>query len=487
MFLKDLIESADHAGLTAMTREMEVSGICTDSRRVSPGDLFVALPGSRYHGREFIPEALRRGARAVIVDQLNMDLSSVTQGCCVIPVQDPRAVLTVALRRFYGLRPPGPKVVGVTGTNGKTTVTYLLESFFHQIGRRCGVIGTVNYRFGQRVIPAKNTTPGIADNYRILSDMAAAGMDYIFMEVSSHALDQKRVDGIGFSAAVFTNLTQDHLDYHKNTEEYFKAKSVLFTGLPSQALAVINTDCVYGRQLRSLTAARVVSYGVKGQADIIAEEIHSGPRQTQFTLLGPDCRIPIVTSLFGQHNIYNILAAAALGLHQGLSPEDIRAGVAALSSVPGRMEAVPTGRDFDVFIDYAHTPDALESVLTSIREIHQGKVILVFGCGGDRDRDKRPLMGQIAARLADYSIVTNDNPRSEDPHDIARQIVAGFEGQPHTVILDRKQAIAEALRRACPGSVVLIAGKGHEDYQVFRDRVVPFREREILADLLKIA
>ena len=485
ILLKDLIDPAEHPGIPETLLESGISGICTDSRRLEPGNLFVALAGTQRQGYEFISDAMERGARAVLVNETASGLPASTAQCCLIPVKDARAELTKILQRFYGFPVGRPKIIGVTGTNGKTTITYLLESIFQGAQHRCGVMGTVNHRFAETIFPVGNTTPGIADNYRILAEMTTQGADYVFMEVSSHALDQKRVEGIDFAAGIFTNLTQDHLDYHKNTEEYFKAKAVLFKNLSSHAQAVINADDPYGRQLSSMTGARVVSYGVTGKADMVAQDIHIGLRQTKFTIAGMGYRIPIVTSLFGRHNVYNILAATALGLQEGLSPGHIQSGISALSSVPGRMEAVFMGQNFEVFIDYAHTPDALENTLNSIKEIHPGKLVLVFGCGGDRDKGKRPLMGQIADRLADHTIITNDNPRTEEPEDIARGIVTGFSRQQPTVILDRKEAIARALAMAPPGSIVLIAGKGHEKYQIFKNRVIPFSERKVIEELLK--
>lgn len=376
------------------------------------------------------------------------------------------------------------KMIGITGTNGKTTITYLLESIIHCTGKRSGVIGTVNHRFADKQFRAKNTTPGLLENQRYLAEMLDANMDYCIMEVSSHGLAQGRVKGIDFHVAVFTNLTSDHLDYHKDREEYFQVKAVLFNCLSKNASAVINTDDTYGNRLLGMTRSAVTTYGIKHKADIMAEDIDLSLSGTTFTLITPVGEISIETKLIGMHNVYNILAAVGVCLHENVSLSKIKEGIEGLAFVPGRLEEIKCGQDFYVFVDYAHTEDALRSVLESLKYINGARRILVFGCGGDRDRDKRPKMGRIASDLADFTVLTNDNPRSEDPKDVVDQIAAGFNNNNYEVILDRREAINKGLMSAKTGDIVLIAGKGHEEYQIFKDNTIDFNEREIVRDCL---
>lgn len=483
MRLRCLIDNMDRDKIPATFLDVEIPMVCSDSRTCTPGSLFVALEGATGHGSQFISDALGRGARVIVVEN-STDLSLDGFNGLVLPVKDTRKFFTELLQRFYDYPDRKIKTIGVTGTNGKTTITYLLESILRCAGRKSGVIGTVSHRIGSKIITAKNTTPGIADNFRYLSEMVKAGMDYCLMEVSSHALDQKRVDGINFHAALFTNLTGDHLDYHKNEEDYFLAKARLFQALAPDSLAVINRDDAYGDRLAKMTPARIITYAIGKQADITAKDIELGLTQTTFVLNGLGRSVPIKTSLFGKHNVYNILAVAGLCFSEGISDEDIQKGISALDCVPGRMDPVAGDKDFHVYIDFAHTEDALKNVLNSVKHIPHAKTILVFGCGGDRDRTKRPKMGRVASQLADFSIVTNDNPRSENPEDIALQIVAGFENKNYKVTLDRRQAIHDALRMARKGDIVLIAGKGHESYQIFKDKTVPFNEKEIVQEML---
>ncbi len=377
------------------------------------------------------------------------------------------------------------KTIGITGTNGKTTVTYLLEAVLNAAGKRSGVIGTVNHRFAGKSFRAKNTTPGLTDNQRYLADMAQENVDYCVMEVSSHGLAQGRVKGIDFSLAVFTNFTSDHLDYHGNLEEYFRVKTLLFTSLSKNAAAVINTDDACGNTLLGMIDTAVTTYGINNKADIMAEGIQLSLGGTVFTLKTPAGDITVKTKLIGLHNVYNVLAAAGVCLRENIPLPVIQQGIEALPCVPGRLEEIKAGQDFHVFVDYAHTQDALENVLESLRNINEAQRILaVFGCGGDRDKAKRLEMGKIAGRLSDFTILTNDNPRTEDPRDIVEQIAAGFENKNFKVIMDRRDAIQEALNLAHCGDIVLISGKGHEDYQIFKDKTIAFNEREIVKECL---
>lgn len=461
----------------------EIKAIHSDSRQVSPNSLFVALPGTKSHGSVFVDNAIAQGAVVVVVPSQSTPSLAHPQ-VYKIETENPKEFLRKILLNFYGNLSAHVKTIGVTGTNGKTTITYLLESIAHQSRERCGVIGTVNYRIGSEVLPSVNTTPGLVENQSYLAQLKDLGIKYCFMEVSSHALDQRRVDLIDFSTAVFTNLTGDHLDYHHDMESYFKSKSLLFSQLSANATAVINVDDLYGRKLVSMTKARVLTYGMSESADICAVDLNLSLKGSSFTVVFSQGSFRIETCLIGQHNIYNILAAVGAGLSQGIPWNRIKEGVEALRGVPGRLQRVGLEADFYIYVDYAHTQDALKNILSSVKKVSSAKIILVFGCGGNRDKTKRPLMGRIAGLLADWSIVTSDNPRDEDPQAIAQEIAEGFLKNNFEMILDRREAIAKALSIAQKGDVVLIAGKGHETYQIFKDKTIHFDDTEIVSDCL---
>lgn len=461
-------------------KDLEIAGIASDSREVRKGDLFIAVRGPKEDGGQYIRDALSRGAAAVV----STAGADVPADVCFLRVPDSKTFLQKAAVRFFGDPSARVRTIGVTGTNGKTTVTFLLESIFQAAGKPCGVIGTINHRFGGKVFESQNTTPGVVQNLSYLNDMAREGIRYCVMEVSSHALAQDRVAGIRFSCAVFTNLTSDHLDYHSDQENYFLAKSKLFTGLSSDACAVINQDDPFSDKLIGMTECQVKTYGVRNPADLQIVDLKADLFGSRFVLSTADKDIEISTGLIGLHNVYNIAAACGVALQEEIPVDCILAGIRDLTTVPGRLEPVDCGQDFHVFVDYAHTEDALRNVLLSLRNVSSSKLILVFGCGGDRDREKRPLMGRAAGDLADTVIITNDNPRSEDSEVIAGQIQSGFERKNYQVILDRRKAIAEALRLARPGDAVLIAGKGHEDYQIFKDKTISFDDRAVVRECL---
>jgi UDP-N-acetylmuramoyl-L-alanyl-D-glutamate--2,6-diaminopimelate ligase len=465
---------------------IDVTGVWDDSRRVASGSLFAALSGPKAKGEAFIPQAVEKGARVVLLEKGS---SAGWEGrypqAAFIRCDDPRKVFHNAAVRFYGDPSAQVRTIGVTGTNGKTTITYLLESILSAMGKACGVIGTVNYRVAGRVVPSTNTTPGFLDNQIFLRRLADEKIGYSVMEVSSHALDQGRVDRIDFCGAVFTNLTGDHLDYHGTMEGYFQAKARLFTGLSPKAFAAINVDDEYGRRLVPMTRARVLTYGIKGSADVKAEVRDVGLKGSHFIVTFPGGKIALTTGFIGTHNIYNILAAFAAGLGEGFSPDEIKKGLESLRHVPGRLERVDAGQGFYLFIDYAHTDDGLKNVLESLRAVRHKRLIVVFGCGGDRDRTKRPRMGRVACELADHSILTSDNPRSEDPAGIINEIIPGFSKNNYEVAVDRETAIERAVEIARPGDIVLLAGKGHETYQVLKDRTIDFVERDIVTRLIK--
>jgi len=467
--------------------DLKFSGIADDSRHVRKGDIFFAIRGARFNGRKFINEAVTKGAVAIVTDK-NTPL-----GCKkvvrVIRVADPRKALAQAASDFYGNPSGKVKVIGVTGTNGKTTITYLLEEVFRAAGQQAGIIGTIAHRWADKVIEARNTTPGSIELERLLSEMAAEGVRYCAMEVSSHSLDQGRVDGIDFKAAIFTNITGEHLDYHKTPANYLKAKARLFSGLKSTGLAVLNADDPNCGKIKKKTKARVLTYGIKNKSDVTADEIKFGLDKTDFLVRsGKWGSFRLRSPLIGTFNVYNILAVTACALDEGIGIEAIKKAVAGFRGAEGRLEAVKTGRDFKIFVDYAHTDDALENVLKALRQLVKNRLIVVFGCGGDRDRFKRPKMGAVSSRLADYVVITSDNPRSEEPSSISRQIEKGI-GKgfgSYEIILDRYEAIKKAIEIARPRDIVLIAGKGHEKYQIIGDKVLPFSDKEVVQRILNV-
>lgn len=483
MKLKDLIAGIYAGPLAQHYHDLEVAGISSDSRKVDPNEIFVALRGEQFDGRQFIPSAIAHGARVIVTDESPAEVKG--EEACVLNVDDTNAFLRQIAHRFYGDPSSRVNVIGITGTNGKTTIAYLVESILRRAQEECGVIGTVNYRIGSREYPALTTTPGFLENQRLLYEMAEQNIRYCVMEVSSHALVQNRVDNIYFKAAVFTNLTQDHLDYHGTMEDYFAAKSRLFNLVREDGVCCINVDNDYGRRLYRRLSQHVMSFGLNPRAEIHAADITYSVDGTRFRLITPHGEVPIATPLLGEFNVSNILAAVCVGFHEGICLEAIHQGIEDLRYVPGRLERVEADRDYSILIDYAHTPDALENVLDSLRLLGPRRIVLVFGCGGDRDRGKRPQMGRIAAERADRLVITSDNPRTEDPGQIISEIEAGIDGNDYEVVIDREQAIARALNIAEEGDIVLIAGKGHEDYQVLGDQRVEFDERTVVRKVLR--
>lgn len=463
---------------------IDISSISCDSRKTVKGDMYIALKGAVYDGNDFIEETIGKGASVIVIDQNSKFSNTENTDVCYLAVGDTKDFLHKVAHRLYGNPSRQVKTIGITGTNGKTTVAYLIEAILNEDQKTCGVIGTVNYRANNAIIPATQTTPDFLDNQKFLADLARQSIPYCVMEVSSHALTQDRVDGIHFDTGIFTNLNSDHLDYHRTRENYFLSKAKLFTTLEKQALAVINFDDPYGRKLCSMIKAKIVTYGIKQKADVMASGIKLDITGSRFILKNADQKIEVQTKLVGTYNIYNTLAAASACLARGISLETIKSGIMRLTSVPGRLEFVECGQGFSVFIDYAHTEDALANVLTATRQVSDSKVILVFGCGGDRDSSKRRLMGRVACELADFSIVTSDNPRSEDPRSIIDQIVMGFTKQNYKIVVNRKGAIEQALDIAQTGDIVLIAGKGHETYQILDDQQIDFNERKIIKECL---
>ena len=461
------IDGDPAAAVTAVTYRSDEAG---------PGSLFFCVPGTRVDGHEFAPNAVRRGAAALVVER-RLDLP-VTQ----VLVPSVREAMGPISAEFYGHPADRMAMVGVTGTNGKTTFTYLMESIFDAAGQRPGVIGTTGVRVNGVPEPFPRTTPEAPDLHGLLARMLAQGVGAVAMEVSSHGLDQHRASGIRFDCAVFTNLTQDHLDYHGTIEEYFRAKSRLFDPAVTSKAAV-NWDSPEGRRLIR-DDLPTITYGLQDGADLHAEDVATDLAGLSFRVGG----LRVRSSLRGAFNVSNCLAALAASRCAGIDDASAVSGIASVKGVPGRLEPVDAGQDFLVVVDYAHTPDSLENVLRAMKElVSPGRVIMAFGCGGDRDRGKRPKMGRVATQLADSTIITSDNPRSEDPVAIIGEIERGARdgGGPYTVELDRRAAIREAVGQARAGDAVVIAGKGHETGQEFADRVIPFDDRAVAADELR--
>lgn len=462
-----------------------VAAVAVDSRQVKPGTVFVAVPGTREDGWAYIDDAIARGACAVVSEH-----AAPTRGkVCHIRVPDTRVALARIAGRLKGWPARRLTMVGITGTNGKTTTAAMVRDILRLAGRVPGMLGTIVYEIGARAIPAARTTPDAVLLQQLLADMVAAGCRSAVMEVSSHALAQQRVSGIDFDAAIFTNLTRDHLDYHGDMERYYDVKASLFRGLTATATAVLGVDNDWVRKLardETFPAAKL-TFGTHADVDVRAEQIVLAADGCRFTVRTPWGGGAVALPLLGRFNVLNALGAIAACGALGVPLDTSVAALARMGCVPGRLEVVPTGRDFHVFVDYAHTDDALANVLTTLREITRRRLIVVFGCGGDRDRAKRPEMGRVVSALADVAVVTSDNPRTEDPDAIIAGIMAGIDARRGVhAIADRTAAIAWAIGHARDGDVVLIAGKGHEQYQEFANRTVPFDDRQKAREALDV-
>ena len=464
--------------------QLQVKGLEYDSRKVAAGFLFFAFQGQHADGRRFAEDAVRRGAVAVVSDSSRPDSFSGAW----IEVEHGRRALALAARNFYGKPDERVVITGITGTNGKTTTCYLVDSVLRAAGKTTAMVGTIEYRLGSATLPAVNTTPESLDFYRMLAELESIGGSHATMEVSSHALSLGRVYGLHFHTAIFTNLTRDHLDFHSTMDDYFAAKRALFegAGAPPPPFAVLNRDDEYAVQIPAASRT-TLWYGLGAEATVKATDISSTTQGLQFTVEYGTTRFPVASPLMGRINVYNILAACAAGFSFGLDPQAIAKGIADCRSVPGRFERVDERQPFAVVVDYAHTDDALRNTIAIARELTPNRVITLFGCGGDRDRSKRPLMGQAAGEKSDFVVLTSDNPRSEDPLDIMNDALVGLRryDTPHVIEPDRSTAIQRALEQAQPGDVVIIAGKGHETYQVLKDQTIPFDDREVARQLLR--
>ena len=476
--------------------EQEVKDIVYDSRKVKPGSLFVAVRGFRLDGHQFIAQAVKKGATAILAEidgTVKEDIS-----VPVIRVPNSRVALAHIAAAYYRNPSQKLKLIGITGTKGKTTTSYLVKSIIEAAGCSSGLVGTIDYRVADKIYPALNTTPESLDIQRLLREMVDASCGYCVMEVSSHALALGRTIDCVFEAAVFTNLKQDHLDFHQDMESYYQAKLLLFTGLAPDKAAVINTDEPVSQNIILQTRAMVYTFGMSEQSDIYPmEAIGHSISGLSFSVCTPRGTLVVNSPLVGKHNVYNILAAIGIGISLGFKVKSIARGIKNMKAVPGRMEKVDEGQPFGVIVDYAHTEDSLMQLLEAVQEMAHGRVITLFGCGGDRDKTKRPKMGATTLQGSDVSIVTTDNPRSEDPLAIINEIEAGMTaighkvaageaspvaingGKPYYVIPDRRKAISAAIRMAQPGDVVVLAGKGHEDYQIIGGQKIHFDDREV--------
>ncbi|HEX2057639.1 MAG TPA: UDP-N-acetylmuramoyl-L-alanyl-D-glutamate--2,6-diaminopimelate ligase [Actinomycetota bacterium] len=471
--------------LVRIEGDADVSGLAYDSSKVAAGDLFFCIPGTRADGHDFAGAAAHAGAAALCVER------AVDVNLPVLVVSDARRALGRVAAAFYGDPAEELLLLGVTGTNGKTTTAFLIDAILRADGRTTGLVGTVETRIAGVARPGVRTTPESLDLHALFAEMVDAGVDSVAMEVTSHALALHRVEGLRFAAAAFTNLTQDHLDFHASMEDYFEAKRRLFVPERLERGAV-NVDEVYGRRLIETIDVPSVGFGTAPEAEVRATEVELGPAGSTFRVVTPKGEISVTSSLAGSFNVSNCLAAAATCLQAGIGLDAIERGLNARTSVPGRFESIDAGQPFSVVVDYAHTPDSLDNVLRAARGLAEragGRVIALFGCGGDRDRGKRPLMGAVAARLADVVVVTSDNPRSEDPAAILDEILEGVVAErprgADVVDVDRRAAIGAAIAEARPGDVVVIAGKGHETGQQFRDHTIPFDDRVVAREVLE--
>jgi len=482
MTLEDLLDAVDIDVEVLGRRDVTIAGLAADSRRVEPGDLFFALVGQHEDAHRYVPSAIRLGAAAVVTSRAEVAWGGVVP---VVVSSDVRRCLALMAARFCGDPSRQLAAVAVTGTNGKTSVTYLIEAIWQAQGIPAGVVGTISYRYGGQVRPAPLTTPEALDLHGELAAMVRAGIGGVAVEVSSHALALERVRGCHWDVAVFTNLSHDHLDFHGDLETYYNAKATLFLDhLPKSAkpdpVAVLNVDDPFGARLARGVSCRLVTFGRDPSATVHPLDLEQTLDGIRGTLSVAGERVRVASSLIGQQHVYNIMAAVGVAHGMGVPRPAVEAGIRACSAIPGRLERVGA-KDFTVFVDYAHTPHAMETALGTLRAMCAGRILTVFGCGGDRDRTKRPMMGEIAGRLSDVVVLTSDNPRTEDPYVILKEIERGLEktdlervdietlmtgGAGYTSDPDRRWAIEFALRLARPGDIVFIAGKGHEDYQI---------------------
>ncbi|PKR78535.1 UDP-N-acetylmuramoyl-L-alanyl-D-glutamate--2,6-diaminopimelate ligase [Halalkalibacillus sediminis] len=484
MLLDQLIDQLKIYKTNSDLKGIEISSIEMDSREVSVGSLFVCLQGMTVDGHEFVDNAIEDGAAAI--------LSEKPLDCSVPVIVVPSTIKSLAILAdyFYGMPSQHMNVVGITGTNGKTTMTYLIDEIFRKYGHKTAIVGTIHMKIGDHQYPVRNTTPDSLFLHKHFHQMLEAGVHTVIMEVSSHALSMGRVYGIDFNSAIFTNLTQDHLDYHLNMNDYAYAKSLLFSQLgnefqPKRKTAVINVDDPYADVMSRATSQEVVTYGLGKEAFIRADNIRLDSNQSKFDLILGEEIVPIEARLPGKFNVYNMLGAIALAYSYNIPVETVKKALEETNGVPGRFEAVNIGQPFTVIVDYAHTPDSLENVLQSIVELKKKRVYTVVGCGGDRDRTKRPKMADVAMKYSNFVYFTSDNPRNEDPKQILKDMTGHITGHDFHVIIERERAIQQAIQTASEGDIVLIAGKGHETYQEVKGERVHFDDREVAKEAIE--
>lgn len=473
MLLKELIGDLQAEAIEGDCT-LNINGIAYDSRKVEPDYLFVAIEGFKTDGHNFIKDAVARGAVAVAIQKQTPIPAHLT---CV-RLQDTRRGLALMASKFYGYPCSKIRAIGVTGTNGKTTTTYMIRKIYEYEGIKTGLIGTIHNMVGEKVLPVIHTTPESVDLQKLLCEMIMEQVNTVVMEVSSHALALHRVEGCSFKTSVFTNISQDHLDFHHNMNDYLAAKLKLFS---NSEKAVINNDDHHSQKVIEASSGKVITYAIKKKSDVMASEIDISPTGVSFRVNEARGAIKINLKLTGLFNVYNALAAYSVGMAEGFEPQVIKRALEEVKGVPGRFELVNKGQHFAVIVDYAHTPDGLENILSTAREFTRGRLITIFGCGGDRDRTKRPIMGQIGAELSDIAIITSDNPRTEEPEIIINDIMEGVykvKNARYFVIPDRRTAIGRALEIARKGDVVIIAGKGHETYQEINGKRYYFDDRE---------
>jgi UDP-N-acetylmuramoyl-L-alanyl-D-glutamate--2,6-diaminopimelate ligase len=462
----------------------EITSIEHDNRSVKEGSLFICIKGYTVDGHDFAAEAAKAGAAAVLAER---ELSLTVP---VIVVKDTQRAMAVLADAFYGHPTQKLRLIGITGTNGKTTTSHLIEKIFHDANQKTGLIGTMYTKIGEKIYNTKNTTPDSVTLQKAFHEMAASGVESAIMEVSSHALELGRVHGCDFDIALFTNLTQDHLDFHKTMERYKHAKSLFFSQLGNAYIegrpkfAVLNADDEATEDFTKWTAAHVLTYGIEQHANIRATDIKITSKGTEFTLETPELTRKVALKLVGKFSVYNVLAAIGAAMCAGVDLDQILASIEAVEGVSGRFEPVNTGQDFSVIVDYAHTPDSLENVLKTVGEFAGKRIFAIVGCGGDRDKTKRPIMAKLACDLATDPIFTSDNPRSENPGEILRDMEEGVKGRSYTVIADRRDAIHHAISEASAGDVIIIAGKGHETYQIIGDEVLDFDDRVVAKEAI---
>ncbi len=471
MRLSKILKNIDSSDI-----DCEIDGISYDSRKVKRDFLFVAIKGLKSDGHQFLKQAQQNGACVALVEKKDPSVDMHQ-----IEVANTRLALAQAANNFYEHPTDNFNLIGVTGTNGKTTVTYMVESIFKAAGKKTGLIGTVKYNIGDKDLDVTHTTPESLELQELFSDMREAGVNTAIMEVSSHAAKFNRIDGSQFDQVIFTNLTQDHMDFHRDFDDYFDSKKRLFE-LNKKATQIINIDDDYGKKLLdSLTGSKILTYGLDEKADFMARDLKTDHDGSSFDLELDGKIYPFELQIGGYFNVYNALAAIACATDDSIDPETIRDGLARLEVVPGRFEMLKIDAPFKVIVDYAHTPDGLQNVLSAARQITDGRLIAVFGCGGDRDAEKRPMMGKIAASIADIVVVTSDNPRSEDPESIIEQIT--INGGSHIKEADREKAIAKAISMADEKDTLVIAGKGHEATQEINGTIIPFNDREVATNI----